>query len=364
MAQSFPGSNNAAPGCRLALLVVTAHILLATEIKLVTYELLHMTTVANVSIVRTAATKIRSTVAELTQMATNHTSHKVNIGDTVRFKMAAAEHLKKAENIETELGRVLTLVPRESRQKRLFINIGDTGTFKATFYSDEAILINRGMFAVASPPQWANCAKGICRERLCQVRKPTSCTQNKPRTCLTQSEMVCCQMTPTTFEIIPKMDVSITVTCPGRSKEEHKLKAGVYFTLSIDKVCKVARRLSDLRLTMSGTNMISLENVENATNVWHDWKLVQEERLNSIAGDLDDLQEEGIIPDAIHEHTMIAESTVVLIVLIILAILAICVWKVWFPEGTDWSCFEKCYSLVLLEPKLETQKCNKCIKTQ
>ena len=203
--------------------------------------------------------------------------------------------------------------------------------------------------------------------------------------------------------------VSITVTCPGRSKEEHKLKAGVYFTLSIDKVCKVNeanmvippqllstdythhsasallkpgsmldrmektmaattkeltcsdKRLSDLRLTMSTTNMTGLE---NATNVWHDWKLVQEERLNSIAGDLDDLQEEGIIPDAIHEHTTIAASPVVLIVLIILAILAICICKKFGFLGTDWSCFEKCYFLVLLEPKLEMQKCNKCVKTQ
>ena len=35
----------------------------------------------------------------------------------------------------------------------------------------------------------------------------------------------------------------------------------------------------------------------------------------------------GDIPDAIHEHTTITASTVVLIVLIILAILALCIWK-------------------------------------
>ena len=78
---------------------------------------------------------------------------------------------------------------------------------------------------------------------------------------------------------------------------------------------------------MSATNMTGMENMENLTNVWHNWKLEQEERLNSIADDLDDLQEEGIIPDAIHEHTMIVASTVVPIVLIILAILALCIWK-------------------------------------
>ena len=252
----------------------------------------------------------------------------------------------------------------------------DTGTFEASFYADEAILVGDGMFAVASPPQWVNCADGICRERLCQVRKPTGCTSRKPRKCLTGSELICRQVNPTTYEILPKEDVSITVRCPGRSKEEHRMKAKAYYTLSIDSTCEVNealmvitpmllstedtghgaskllteatstldrmektlgettndlnktdRRLSDLSVSFRAFNLTGTRNAVNATNDWRDWQEAQEERLADISKDVQDLQDDGFIPEAVHEHTTWATSTIVFIVLIILIIALACIAK-------------------------------------
>lgn len=70
-------------------------------------------------------------------------------------------------------------------------------------------------------------------------------------------------------------------------------------------------------------NMTGMESAENVTNIWHSWKLAEEKRLNS---DLDKLQGEGIIPDDVHEHTMIAALTVVLMDLFFF-ILTIGIWK-------------------------------------
>ena len=252
----------------------------------------------------------------------------------------------------------------------------DTGTFEASFYADEAILVGDGMFAIASPPQWVNCADGICRERLCQVRKPAGCTSRKPRGCLTDSELVCRQINPTTYEILPKEDVSVTVRCPGRSKEEHKMKAKAYYTLSIDSTCEVNealmvitpvllstedtghgasrllteeasildrmektlgettddlnktdRRLTDLSASLNTFNMTGTGSVLNATNTWKDWQAAQEERMVAISKDVQDLQEDGFIPEDVHEHATWATSTIVFIVLIILIIAIICISK-------------------------------------
>ena len=73
------------------------------------------------------------------------------------------------DNIRDILKMYMTDIIREGDLPQISMRIPytDIGTFQATFYSDEVILINGGMFAVASLPQWANCAQGICRERLC-----------------------------------------------------------------------------------------------------------------------------------------------------------------------------------------------------
>ena len=38
----------------------------------------------------------------------------------------------------------------------------------------------------------------------------------------------------------------------------------------------------------------------NANNTWRDWQAAQEERMAGISKDMQDLQEEGFIPEAQH----------------------------------------------------------------
>ena len=54
-----------------------------------------------------------------------------------------------------------------------------------------------------------------------------------------EAALTCHQINRTHFEIVAKEDMSFIVTCLGRTKEEHKVKAGEYTTLSIDKNCNV-----------------------------------------------------------------------------------------------------------------------------
>ena len=537
---------------RLLLLIAIWQILIGKEIKMVTYELLHMT-VANATVVREAAGKIVTTAEKLEKMAAAHKGDKLSTGEASRLLSQAAHHKLKARLLETELDRMLVLIPEVSRNKRSLINVGgvlrdllgvasdddrrkdevkledkikqiykvekadkrlmakimkkedrmimsnthhistmdasltrvekmllktgvelqlimemaklenvveslfwtakgtlnniwrlvdkamlgrisidmiseedleemnyqmvhfrpglrpafdnirdilrmyttdivrtrdllqismripytDTGTFEASFYADEAVLVGDGMFCIASPPpQWVNCADGICRERLCQVRKPTACTAKKPRACLTDSELLCRQTNPTTYEILPNEDLSITVRCPGRSKEEHKMKKKAYYTLSISNDCEVNealivitplllsaentghgasrllseeastldrmektmtetssnlnetdKRLTSLTASLDSFNMTGSGSMLNVTNTWREWKLAQEEKMQDISKDIENMQDDGFIPEAIHEHTTWATSTVVFVILIILLITLICVRK-------------------------------------
>ena len=90
---------------------------------------------------------------------------------------------------------------------------------------------------------------------------------------------------------------------------------------------KTDRRLTDLSVSLHNFNLTGKGSVENATSTWRDWQVSQEERMEDISKDVQNLQDDGFIPEAIHEHITWATSTIVFIVLVILIIALVCIAK-------------------------------------
>ena len=235
-------------------------------------------------------------------------------------------------------------------------------SFEPSFYGDAVVMIGDSKFAVATPPQWLNCGEGICRERLCLVKKPKDCSVNKPRACIMEAVLTCRQVNPTHFEIMAREDTSFIVNCPGRTKEEHKVMTGGYFTLSIDKTCNVDdamltiphqllskettahgasemmrqessnldrlehtlaesdSRVSNLSAEIQATRQ-NMNEVANETVDLHDRQREHEDIMMSISEDIGQLEGgTGYIPEHVQEHMTITVTSVVFVVLMILLI--------------------------------------------
>ena len=238
----------------------------------------------------------------------------------------------------------------------------DTESFEPSFFGDAVVMVGDTKFAVATPPQWLTCGEGICRERLCLVKKPQDCSVNKPRACIMEAELACRQINPTHFEIVAREDMSFIVNCPGRTKEEHKVKGGEYSTLSIDKVCNVDEatltiphqllsrettthgtsemmrhedsnldrlehtlaesdsRVSNLSAEIKATRQ-NMSKVEMETDGLHSKQQEHEDMMMSISEDIGQLEGgTGYIPEHVQEHTTITVTGVVFVVLTILSI--------------------------------------------
>ena len=89
---------------------------------------------------------------------------------------------------------------------------------------------------------------------------------------------------------------------------------------------KMDMRLTSLTASLDSFNMTGSGSMLNVTNTWREWKLAQEQRMQDISKDVEGLQDDGFIPEAIHEHTTWA-TTVVFVILIILLIALICIRK-------------------------------------
>ena len=90
-----------------------------------------------------------------------------------------------------------------------------------------------------------------------------------------------------------------------------------------NKLNKTDRRLTDLTVNLNTFNMMGTGSMANVTNTWRDWQEAQEEMIK----DVQRLQEDGFIPEALHEHATWATSTIIFVILIMLIIALVCIGK-------------------------------------